>query len=111
VAGIVSLLAALRGVLRVLLMLAAGRIGKEPEKYGFVDLEYHPPLTFETVEVSGGTRLAVVACAIRVDIGDVEELNPQCASPGRTLVSAYTPRPQTTHIPARRQATVASPVR
>ena len=107
------------------LMLAAGRIGKEPEKYGFVDLEYHPPLMFETVEVPGGTRLAAVARAIRVDIGDVEELNPhlvQKMTPpgrvttvriplGRRLVSAYTAKPQTTHRPARRQSTVASPVR
>lgn len=87
------------------LMLAAIRIGKEPEKYGFVDLEYHLPLTFETVEVPGGTRLAAVARAIPVDLGDVEELNPHLVRKmtppgrvtevriplGRTLGSADTP--------------------
>jgi membrane-bound lytic murein transglycosylase D len=69
------------------LMLAAGHIGKEPEKYGFVNLDYHVPLTFETVEVPGGTRLSTVARAIKVDADDVEELNPhlvrKMTPPGR----------------------------
>ena len=92
------------------LMLAAGRIGREPEKYGFVDLEYHLPLTFETVEVPGGTRLAAVARAIQVDVGDVEELNPH-------LVRKMTPPGRVTEvrIPLGRSlvfaATVAPPVR
>jgi len=30
------------------LMLAAGHIGKEPTRYGFGDLEYHAPFTFDT---------------------------------------------------------------
>jgi membrane-bound lytic murein transglycosylase D len=92
------------------LMLAAGRIGKEPEKYGFVDLEYHLPLTFETVDVQGGTRLAVVARANQVERSDVEELNPH-------LVRKMTPPGRVTavRIPLGRAlasaATVASPVR
>ena len=90
------------------LMLAAGFIGNEPEKYGFVDLAYHLPLTFETVEVPGGTRLAVVARAIKVDIGDVEELNPH-------LVRKMTPPGRVTEvrIPLGRTlvSSVASPVR
>ena len=73
------------------LILAAGRIGKEPEKYGFVNLEYHLPLTFETVEVPGGTRLAAVARAVQVGIGDVEELNPH-------LVQKMTPPGRVTEV-------------
>jgi membrane-bound lytic murein transglycosylase D len=69
------------------LMLAAGHIGKEPEKYGFVNLSYHVPLTFETVAVPGGTRLSTVARAIEVAADDVEELNPhlvrKMTPPGR----------------------------
>ncbi len=69
------------------LMLAAGHIGKEPEKYGFVDLEYQAPLTFETVRVPGGTRLSTVARTIRIHVGEVEELNPhlvrKMTPPGR----------------------------
>jgi len=66
------------------LMLAAGHIAKEPEKYGFKDLNYHPPLDFETVSVPGGTSLRVVAQAAEVPFSAVKDLNPQ-------LVQAITP--------------------
>jgi membrane-bound lytic murein transglycosylase D len=84
------------------LMLAAGHIGKEPEKYGFVNLDYHVPLTFETVEVPGATRLSTVARAIKVDADDVEELNPH-------LVRKMTPpgRLMEVRIPAGRALRVA----
>jgi len=84
------------------LILAAGHIGKEPEKYGFVNLDYHVPLTFETVEVRGGTRLSTVARAIKVDADDVEELNPH-------LVRKMTPPGRLTEvrIPAGRARRVA----
>jgi membrane-bound lytic murein transglycosylase D len=69
------------------LMLAAGHIGKEPEKYGFMNLDYQVPLTFEVVTVPGGTRLSAVAHAIKLDADDVEELNPhlirRMTPPGR----------------------------
>jgi len=72
------------------LMLAAGHIDKEPAKYGFVNLDYHGPLTFETVEVPGGTRLSTIARAIKVEADDVEELNPhlvrKMTPPGRLTV-------------------------
>ena len=84
------------------LMLAAGHIGKEPEKYGLVNLDYHVPLTFETVEVPGGTRLSTVARAIKVDADDVAELNPH-------LVRMMTPPGRLTEvrIPAGRDKRVA----
>jgi membrane-bound lytic murein transglycosylase D len=84
------------------LMLAAGHIGKEPEKYGFVNLDYHVPLTFETVEVPGGIRLSTVARANKVDADDVEELNPH-------LVRKMTPPGRLTEvrIPAGRALRVA----
>lgn len=58
------------------LMLAAGHIGKEPHKYGFDGLELQEPLEFEEVIVPGGTKLADVAAAGQVDVGDVKSLNP-----------------------------------
>jgi membrane-bound lytic murein transglycosylase D len=71
------------------LMLAAGHIGKEPEKYGFANLDYQVPLVFETVEVRGGTRLSTVARAIKVAADDVEELNlhlvQKMTPPGRLM--------------------------
>ena len=74
------------------LMLAAGHIAKEPEKYGFADLEYHSPLEFETVWVPGATELGLVAEASGVDGSAVTELNPHLTR-GRTPSSrAYAVR-------------------
>jgi membrane-bound lytic murein transglycosylase D len=70
------------------LMLAAGHIAKEPEKYGFERLEYQEPLRFELVQVPGGTQLSVVARAAQVAAKEVEDLNPHLlrkqTPPGRT---------------------------
>ncbi|MBR9990320.1 MAG: lytic transglycosylase domain-containing protein [Gemmatimonadetes bacterium] len=58
------------------LMLAMGHIAKEPAKYGFHDLEYQQPLTFEEVLLPGGTQLSAVAAAAGVDSDVVYDLNP-----------------------------------
>jgi membrane-bound lytic murein transglycosylase D len=70
------------------LMLAAGHIAKEPEKYGFERLEYQEPLRFELVQVPGGTPLSLVARAANASAQEVEDLNPHLlrkqTPPGRT---------------------------
>ncbi len=58
------------------LILAAGEIAKNPEKYGFNDLSYHEPLSFDTVQVPGGTRLATISQATGADSTVVDQLNP-----------------------------------
>lgn len=58
------------------LMLAAGHIGKDPEKYGFEGLEMQDPLTFESVRVPESTSLSLVARAAGADASEVESLNP-----------------------------------
>jgi membrane-bound lytic murein transglycosylase D len=58
------------------LMIAMGHIAKEPAKYGFHNLQYEEPLTFEDVQVPGGTQLADVALAAGVDVDVIEDLNP-----------------------------------
>jgi membrane-bound lytic murein transglycosylase D len=57
------------------LMIAMGHIGKEPGKYGFHDLKPQEPLSFEEVEVPGGTRIADVGRAAGADPELMEELN------------------------------------
>jgi LysM repeat protein len=64
-------------------MLAAGHIGKQPDQFGFQSLDYHDPLSFETVWVPGATELSMVAKASGVDEDDVAELNPHLIK-GRT---------------------------
>jgi membrane-bound lytic murein transglycosylase D len=58
------------------LMLAAGHINKEPEKYGFADVELQQPLSFTEIHVPGGVALSTVAKAAGVSEASVEELNP-----------------------------------
>ncbi|HEX7088793.1 MAG TPA: LysM peptidoglycan-binding domain-containing protein [Longimicrobiales bacterium] len=69
------------------LMLAAAHIAKEPHKYGFRNLKYHPPLEFDTVHVPGGVSLETAARAAGVGVGVVQELNPhlvrRMTPPGR----------------------------
>ncbi len=58
------------------LMLAAGHIGKEPEKFGFHDVAYEAPLSFSKVAVPGGVALSTIAKAAGVSEQSVEDLNP-----------------------------------
>lgn len=57
------------------LMLAAGHIGKEPAKYGFPDLRYQEPLSYDVVWVPGSVDLGVIAKASGVAEEEVKELN------------------------------------
>ncbi len=66
------------------LMLAAGYIAKDPNRYGFYGLEHQAPLAYDEVKVPGGVSLSAVADAAGVDADQVEELNPQ-------LVRSMTP--------------------
>lgn len=65
------------------LMLAAGHIGKEPDKYGFEGLRYQEPLAWDEVWVPGGTELGMIARAAGVAESDVADLNTQLMR-GRT---------------------------
>jgi len=58
------------------LMLAAGHIGKEPQKYGLPELKYQDPLAFDAVWVPGATELSLIAKAAGVETSDVVDLNP-----------------------------------
>lgn len=65
------------------LMLAAGHIAKEPEKYGFDGIEYQDPLAYDTVRVPGAVSLSAVARAAGTDRETVMDLNPHLIR-GRT---------------------------
>jgi membrane-bound lytic murein transglycosylase D len=85
------------------LMLAAGHIGKEPEKYGFTGLNYQEPLAYERVHVPGGTALRAVARAAGVEQGSIDDLNPH-------LLNGMTPpgRAWDVRIPVGRTQTFAA---
>lgn len=56
--------------------LAARLIAKAPEKYGFVDLEYMPPLAFSEVEFNTGIDIRKLATAMNLEYDDLRDLNP-----------------------------------
>ncbi len=59
------------------LMLAAGYIAKDPNRYGFYGIEQQAPLSYDEVKVPGGVALSTVADAAGVDEDAVSDLNPQ----------------------------------
>jgi membrane-bound lytic murein transglycosylase D len=68
-------------------MIAAALIAKEPEKYGFTDIEYDEPIRYEKVTVTDATDLKVIARCCEVDYETIKALNPElkmwCTPPHR----------------------------
>jgi len=58
-------------------MIAAALIAKDPEKYGFVGIEYQEPLRYEKVRVPEVTDLRLIAQACEITLNEVKELNPE----------------------------------
>ena len=68
-------------------LLAAIIVAKNPDRYGFDEVEYESPLAYETVEVPASTHLAAVALAAGTGLEDIHSLN-------RHLRRAVTPSGQ-----------------
>jgi membrane-bound lytic murein transglycosylase D len=58
-------------------MIAAALIAKDPERYGFTDVEYQEPLRYEKVKVPELTGLLLVAKACETPIEEIKNLNPE----------------------------------
>lgn len=58
-------------------ILAAALIGRNPAAFGFDGLTGEPPFVFDTVQVPGNTRLALLAEAAGCRVEALEELNPE----------------------------------
>ncbi len=56
--------------------LAARLIAKEPEKYGFTDIDYQPPLDFAEVEFNSAMDLRKLAAEMGLEYDDLRDLNP-----------------------------------
>jgi membrane-bound lytic murein transglycosylase D len=56
--------------------LAARLIAKDPEKYGFTDIEYMPPLAFSEVQFNSSIDIRKLATGLGVDYDDLRDLNP-----------------------------------
>lgn len=55
--------------------LAARRIAQNPAAYGFGDVEYEPPLSFETFKVPYSVDLAILARQLNMDYDELKLLN------------------------------------
>jgi membrane-bound lytic murein transglycosylase D len=58
-------------------MIAAALIAKEPEKYGFDDIEYDEPIRYDRVTVPDATDLRVIARCSEVEYETIKSLNPE----------------------------------
>jgi len=56
-------------------LIAAIIIAKEPEKYGFENIQYEAPLNYETVEVPRWTSVKAVALACNMEPGELKKYN------------------------------------
>lgn len=66
-------------------IIAAMLISKAPALYGFRDLEYQMPLSYETTRVPGGTDLVNLASYLGISEKYLQELNPE-------LIKGFIPR-------------------
>jgi membrane-bound lytic murein transglycosylase D len=58
-------------------LLAAAIIAKDPEKFGFTNIDYDSPIKAVNERVPGGASLAVIAKAASVDVSTLRGLNPE----------------------------------
>ncbi len=58
-------------------MIAAALIAKDPEQYGFTDIDYQDPLCFDTVKVPEVTNIGFIARVCEIAIEEVKGLNPE----------------------------------
>ncbi|RUM36020.1 MAG: lytic transglycosylase [Desulfobulbus sp.] len=56
-------------------LIAAIMIAREPEKYGFTDINYQLPVPYDLVTVPARTDLAAVAAAAKTELRTIRELN------------------------------------
>lgn len=57
--------------------IAARLIATNPEDFGFTDIEYHPPLSYDEVEISSPIDLAVAAECAGTTLDEIKRLNPE----------------------------------
>ncbi|WDT76045.1 MAG: LysM peptidoglycan-binding domain-containing protein [Candidatus Manganitrophus sp.] len=56
--------------------MAATMIARNPQKYGF-SIEYHPPFTYDEVEIPNATALRTIAKAAGVTVAEIKAYNPE----------------------------------
>lgn len=85
-------------------IMAAAIIAKNPEKYGFTDIEYQAPLKYDEVEVNAPVDLNVVARSAGTIYEEIKALNPELrrgvTPPNYTVYSLKIPHGSTSTFQA-----------
>ena len=67
-------------------IIAAALVAKDPESYGFTDIEYQEALCYDKVMVPEVTDLRLIARACETSLEEIKDLNPEllreCTPPG-----------------------------
>ncbi len=58
-------------------MIAAALLAKDPEKYGFMGIEYQEPLQYDKVRVPPAMDLRLIAKASEITVEELKDLNPE----------------------------------
>ena len=66
------------------LIYAAAIISKDPERYGFTDIDFLPEVTWDEVTIDRCLELKVVARELGCTVDELKDLNPE-------LLRNYTP--------------------
>ena len=56
--------------------MAATIIAKDPERYGFSDIEYKSPMLYDEISIDSPTDLSIIAKASEASLEEIKELNP-----------------------------------
>lgn len=62
-------------------IIAAALVAKEPEKYGFTNIEYQAPLEYDKIILSDAVNLEVLAERSGSNLADIMALNPELNHP------------------------------
>jgi membrane-bound lytic murein transglycosylase D len=58
-------------------MIAATIIARDPEKFGFTNIQYSAPLAFDAVQLVNPISMSKLAQNLNMDVDDFKELNPK----------------------------------
>lgn len=57
--------------------IAATAIAKDPEGFGFQDINYHEPMAYDEITISSPMDIKIIASYAGVDVKEIRELNPE----------------------------------
>lgn len=57
--------------------IAATAIAKDPEGFGFQDINYHEPMAYDEVTINSPMDIEIIARYAGVDVKEIRELNPE----------------------------------